>query len=462
MTYHIDTQVKCFSDHKADNSVPIYLVEKSKYKKWIKEQDDFMQRYCKTIGLGSKVNIALIPAKTGKFYKAVSVFKNKNMFVLASLVEDLIDGDYHLDASCTKDFDEQVYLGFALGMYSFDVYKNNKKSKIKLFLPQEYQYIVDIAVSVYFVRDMINLPAQDMRPDVLSTIMKQFSTKFDARFNEILGKDLLDSNYPGVYHVGKGSHQTPRLMTLEWGDKNHPTVSIIGKGVCFDTGGLDLKSLQGMSIMHKDMAGAANAMGLAYLIMNNNVPVHMRLTIPAVENAIGGACYHPSDIIRMRNGKTVQITSTDAEGRLIIADALTEESKHNPDLLVDYTTLTGASRVALGTEVSAFFTRNSELANHIYRSGINVEDPAWRMPLVDNYRRWLKSDFADMLNSSYTPYGGSIIAALFLDEFVSDKLLNWVHFDMMAWNTMYSPGRPIGGEAMCLRTMYDVILNHIV
>jgi len=262
--------------------------------------------------------------------------------------------------------------------------------------------------------------------------------------------------YPAIFTVGRASYNSPRLIDIQWGDKKAPKLTLVGKGVCFDTGGLNLKPNNGMLLMKKDMGGAAHVLGLAKMIMQANLPVCLRVLIPAVENAISGDSFRPGDIITMRNGKTVEITDTDAEGRLILADALVEACSEKPDLLIDFATLTGAARVAVGTEIAALFTNNDILAKSIASFAQQNNDPIWRMPLYRDYLRLLDSQVADMTNCANTSYGGAITAAVFLQEFL-DAEIPWMHFDIMAWNVLPRPGHPVGGEAMGLRAVFEYL-----
>ncbi|MEM9103783.1 MAG: leucyl aminopeptidase family protein, partial [Pseudomonadota bacterium] len=289
-----------------------------------------------------------------------------------------------------------------------------------------------------------------------SEATKSLADSFGADFIEIKGDDLLKQNYPLIYTVGKASVDEPRLLKLRWGDDSNPLLGLVGKGVCFDSGGLDLKSAAGMRWMKKDMGGAAHVLGLASFIMANKLPVCLEVLIPAVENAVSGNAFRPGDVIVARNGKSVEIDNTDAEGRLVMADALAELSEKKPDLLIDFATLTGAARVAVGTEVAAFFSNNDTTSHNLYKAAKRVEDDIWRLPIHHAYFDHIKSTIADVVNCSSGGYGGAITAALFLNEFV-EKKCDWLHFDMMAYNMRSRPGRPKGGEAMGLRGVCEFL-----
>ena len=310
--------------------------------------------------------------------------------------------------------------------------------------------------AITLVRDLINTPAEDMMPEQLAAAVLALGQTFNADVTQIIGDDLLRQNYPVIHIVGRASTHAPRLIDLRWGDPTHPKLTLIGKGVCFDSGGLDLKPANGMRLMKKDMGGAAHAIGLAQLIMSTGLPVRLRLLVAAVENAVSGNAFRPGDVVRSRQGISIEIDNTDAEGRLILCDALADAATDQPDLMVDFATLTGAARVAVGTEVPAFFTTSDALAQALMDAAVQQHDPIWRLPLHRPYRQMLDSKIADIANSASSPFGGAITAALFLQEFVPDSL-HWVHFDLMAWNNRNRPGRPEGGEAMGLRAVFECL-----
>jgi leucyl aminopeptidase len=316
--------------------------------------------------------------------------------------------------------------------------------------------VENIVESTYLVRDLINTPAEDMGPLELSETAMRLSEEFHAQFDQIVGEDLLDEMYPAVFTVGRGSYSSPRLLDLQWGDLNSPKLTLVGKGVCYDTGGLDIKTGGSMRLMKKDMGGAAHVLGLARMIMKANLPVRLRVLIPAVENSVSGDAYRPGDVITMRNGKTVEVDNTDAEGRLVLADALVEASSEKPDLLIDFATLTGAARVAVGTEIAAMFTNNDKLAECVAASAEHEKDPVWRMPLHQSYLKLLKSKIADIANCARGGYAGAITAALFLQQFI-DQEITWLHFDVMGWNVADRAGHPEGGEAMGLRAVFSYL-----
>ena len=323
---YISTKLDCFTENKKSQSEPIYLIKEDNLENWLSQQTQFVQKLAKKFNFSEGSSPLIISDSNGNTQKIVCLI-TEDMFSIANLSKQLATGDYHIEYS---DFDdlELYYIGFALGSYNFTNYSPKKvnKNQVKLFLSKEYQKIIPQLEANYLVRDMISTPAQDMGPAEISQIIKQIANQFSAGFDEVVGQELADQGYMGIYSVGKGSHRPPRLVRLNWGDEKNPKISIVGKGVAFDTGGLDIKPAAGMKLMHKDMGGSANAIALAYMIMKHNLPVCLSLVIPTVENAIDAKSYRPSDIIKMKNGTTVEVTNTDAEGRLILAEPLHDES----------------------------------------------------------------------------------------------------------------------------------------
>jgi leucyl aminopeptidase len=306
------------------------------------------------------------------------------------------------------------------------------------------------------VRDLVNTPAEDMGPQELSDIAREQAELFGGEFDEWVGDDLLAQGFPAIHAVGRAAARPPRLIEINWGNPKHPRLAIVGKGVCFDTGGYDIKSAEGMRLMKKDMGGAAHAIALARLVMQRKLPVRLQMLVPAVENAIAGNAYRPGDVVRTRKGLTVEIGNTDAEGRVILCDAITYAVEQKPKTLVDFATLTGAARVALGPELPAMFCNDEALARRLLAASREVDDPIWRMPLWHNYRRLFDSEIADFNNSSRAGFAGAIVAALFLDNFVPGDIA-WAHFDTYAWNDASRPGRPLGGEAQGLRAVLQAL-----
>jgi leucyl aminopeptidase len=305
-------------------------------------------------------------------------------------------------------------------------------------------------------RDLINTPAEDMGPPELAEAAQTLAAKHGARYRVIVGDELLELNYPAIHMVGRAAAKAPRLIDFVWGNENAPKLTLVGKGVCFDTGGLDLKPSGGMRMMKKDMGGAATLLGLASAIMEAKLPVRLRVMVPAVENAVAGNAFRPLDIIKTRKGMTVEVGNTDAEGRLILCDALYEACNERPTLLIDMATLTGAARTALGPELPALFANDDAVADELLRFGLNESDPLWRLPLWKPYRQMIVSPIADLNNVSESSFAGAITAALYLDAFVTPGT-PWIHIDTYAWNQKSRPGRPEGGEALAMRALYALI-----
>ncbi len=372
-----------------------------------------------------------------------------------------------------KDRAEQAALGWGLNGYAFDRYRHTKSKKDAPDTPDANTILVwpetvDVATvlsalhAIWLVRDLINTPASDMGPAELAFAARDMAEERGAEVSVIEGEALLDAGYPAIHAVGRASAQAPRLIDIVWGDTSAPKVTLVGKGVCFDSGGLDLKSASGMKLMKKDMGGSALVLGLAAMIMDAKLPIRLRVLVPAVENSIDGSAMRPLDVVPTRKGLTIEIGNTDAEGRVVLADALAEAVTDTPDLIIDCATLTGAARVALGTEVPALFCNDDEMAAGILANSALVSDPLWRMPLWQGYNSQVDGKVADVTNAPEGGYGGAITAALFLERFVqpdSGEAPAWAHIDMMAWNTTSRAGRPEGGEAMGMRALFSYLVE---
>jgi len=382
---------------------------------------------------------------------------------LAALPARLPPGRYRLDPEPdTPRAASWAALGWTLAGYVFDRYKSSapRRDVPALVWPSlaDRGWVARCAEATRLVRDLVNLPAADLGPAELAGAAETLAARFGASCRTIVGDGLLAENYPAIHTVGRAAStaRRPRLIDLTWGDPTAPRVTLVGKGVCFDSGGLDLKPSASMKLMKKDMGGAAHVLGLALMIMDAKLPVRLRVLIPAVENAVSAEAMRPLDVLTTRKGLTVEIGNTDAEGRLILADALTEAARETPDLLIDIATLTGAARTALGPDLPALFCNDEALAAAILAAGQAEADPLWRLPLHAPYRRLLDSKVADIASVSDGPYAGAITAALFLQEFVGPTLA-WAHLDVMAWNGTARPGRPEGGEALALRALFAAI-----
>ncbi|MBC6416443.1 MAG: leucyl aminopeptidase family protein [Rhodospirillales bacterium] len=375
----------------------------------------------------------------------------------AGLAAALPDGCYRLRGGLDPRTEGQCALGWLLAGYRFERYKAAEPGGAQLVWPAgcERAEVERLAGAVALVRDLINTPAEDMGPSALGGIAEDLGRTYGAEVTSWVGKDLLDGNFPMVHTVGRAAEDPPRLVALRWGSAG-PHLALVGKGVCFDSGGLDIKTAEGMKLMKKDMGGAAHALGLARLIMDARLLLRLTLVLPIVENAIAGNAFRPLDVLTARDGSSVEVGNTDAEGRLILADAIAYACESKPDLLIDFATLTGAARVALGTEVPALFTNDDWVAERWQAFGIKEKDPVWRLPLHRDYRRHLDSNIADIHSTGEDSFGGAITAALFLQHFLPEEQA-WAHLDLMAWNRSARPGRPLGGEAMGLRAAYAMI-----
>lgn len=394
-----------------------------------------------------------LPARDGGLGAVLYVRDGEaNPFVYARLPGKLPKGRYQIEGCSDAAQLEALALGWCFAQYQLTKYRSRRRTARKLVWPKELDKtrVRQIAEATFLVRDLVNIPAEDMGPDGLEATARDLADKHGAAIGVITGDALLDAGYPAVHAVGRAAAVEPRLIDLRWGPEDAPKVTLVGKGVCFDTGGLDLKNADGMLLMKKDMGGAAHVLALGDLVMGRGLPVRLRVLVPAVENAIGPNAMRPSDVLQTRKGLTVEVGNTDAEGRLILADALAEAVSEKPDVLIDYATLTGAARVALGADVPAMFSTDDALAAGLLEGSARAFDPIWRMPLVDDYDRYLDGSISDIKNVGGGRYGGAITAALFLRRFVG-KRQSWAHFDLMAYNRENRPGRPKGGEAMGLR-----------
>jgi leucyl aminopeptidase len=373
-------------------------------------------------------------------------------FLVGALPNILPEGVYRFEKGGPDT--AKAALAWALGAYGYDRYRK-LPSRALLAAEGGASAVAPVAEGVYMARDLINAPANDMGPKQLQKAAEKLARRHDARLKIIRGGKLR-KNFPLIHAVGMGSRRAPRLIDLRWGDKADPALTLVGKGVCFDSGGLDLKPPNAMAIMKKDMGGGANALGLAHMIMASGLKVRLRVLIPAVENAVSGRAFRPGDVFTSRKGLSVEIGNTDAEGRLVLADALTLADETPPDLLVSLATLTGAARVALGPDLPPFYTHDDELADEVQRSATATGDPVWRLPLWAPYDDWLKSSIADLNHITSQPFAGSVTAALFLNRFV-ELTRRYAHFDIFGWTPESRPARPKGGEAQAIRGLFDLL-----
>jgi len=438
--------------------IAVSLIPETDYDSWFANLATFSQNIVQS-QQAKKRGFALLCDSEGR-NTALVVFVDyeKDFFIAGDVATSIPAQHYVLDPDLDPAIAQRFAISWALSCYQFTRYKDATSELASLGIESTSvrEQAEHFAQAIFLTRDLINTPASDMMPENLSEHMQALAQQFGGEFTEVVGDDLLTQNYPTIHAVGRASVHAPRLLDLRWGDQQAPKVTLVGKGVCFDSGGLNLKPGNFMRLMKKDMGGAAHVLGLARLIMAQNLPVQLRVMVPAVENAVSSNAFRPGDVITTRPGTTVEIDNTDAEGRLVLCDALSEADSENPEIIIDFATLTGACRVALGTEVPGFFTNNETVATELFARAVDQQDPIWRLPLHKPYTDMLKSQVADTLNSSASGMGGAITAALYLQKFVSDTQA-WVHFDVMAWNDRKQPGRPIGGEAFGIRAVYEYL-----
>lgn len=444
-------------------AVALVPLRKGKLDEWLAGQPGWYRNWSQSTNFtGEAGTTCLVPDPEGRLGQVlVGLGEEDDPWAFAGLPAKLPPGAYRLAGGLEPKAATWAALGWVLATYSFSRYKTrNGRDWPKLAWPEgaDRGHVQRCATATALVRDLINTPAADMGPADLASAAEQLAAQHGAAVRVTVGEGLLAENFPAIHAVGRaaGKGREPRLIDLTWGDDKAPRVTLVGKGVCFDTGGLDLKASSNMKLMKKDMGGAAHVLGLASMIMSARLPVRLRVLVPAVENSVSGESMRPLDVLKTRKGVTVEVGNTDAEGRLILCDALWEACRDKPALLIDVATLTGAARTALGVDLPALFSNNDLLAGDILRNGEAEHEPLWRLPLHKPYRRMLDSKVADLNNVSDGPYAGAITAGLFLQEFVPAGI-PWAHLDIMAWNPSARPGRPDGGEAMALKALFATV-----
>jgi leucyl aminopeptidase len=444
-----------FYETQPDKAIPLFLLTTMLY-----EQETFtlQERNCFATRqfTGKLGDVCLIRDNEGLVTKAyVGAGEGNQVLALANAATRLPAGCFQPQQSLSRTAEVM----WSLAQYRFCAYKKQEcLPRVLVVKKENLAAIIAESKAVFLVRDLINTPTNDLGPEELALVLSDLAKEFGAKFHQWVGDELIAAKFEAIHTVGRASAQAPRLLSLSWGSPSHPHVCLIGKGVCFDSGGLDIKPCDGMRLMKKDMGGAAHAIGLAQWIMSQKLPVYLQVYIPAVENSIGPDSFRPGDVIRMYNGLTVEVANTDAEGRLVLAEAMAKACEEKPDLLIDFATLTGAARVAVGTEIAAMFSNDDRLAQAITDSALAVDDPVWRLPLFAAYEPLIDSTIADLSNLPTSPLAGAITAALFLQHFVA-KSLPWLHFDIMAWNPSSKPGKPEGGEAMALRALMHYLVK---
>jgi len=440
-------------------AIPIHLVDKDGLEAFLKGRTAGQRAVLAAHKFKAEGHsLVILPEGDGWSVAAgVADASSLSSWCLARLAEGLPAGTYRLASGDPG----QAPLGWVTGQYRFERYLSEPKEEgARILLTGEAKAIPAVlaeAEATALVRDLVNTPAEDMGPAQLEARAEALARSHKLHLKVTRG-DTLEHEFPMVHMVGRAAARShaPRMIELEWGDPSHPRVAVIGKGVCFDSGGLDIKPSSGMLLMKKDMGGAAHALALAGLIMDANLPVRLHLLIPAVENAVAGNAFRPGDVLKSRAGISVEIGNTDAEGRLILGDALARAGEEKPELVLDFATLTGAARVAVGPDLPALFARRDETAQALIEAGLAADDPCWRLPLHDGYREYLKSDIADINNAGSSGFAGASTAALFLDRFVP-KDIDWAHFDTFAWRPASKPGRPKGGDALGLRAAWRML-----
>jgi leucyl aminopeptidase len=444
--------------------IPLHAVTSAGFEQFLSDVSPDIVPWLKATGFaGREGDLVFVPGENDRLAAAVlGLGPGRDPHALALFSERLPAGFYALGTVPSEFSGARAAYAWAIGAYSFDRYRSRStdspKKLPRLVLDGDVDAagVMRAAEGVFFARDLINTPANDMGPDELEEAAQSLAKRFGANLSVIRGEELLAENYPMIHAVGRGSARAPRLLDLGWGEGTSPKVTIVGKGVCFDSGGLDIKSAAGMATMKKDMGGGACALGLAQMIMDANLPLRLRVLVPAVENSISGTAFRPGDILSSRKGFSVEIGNTDAEGRLVLADALTTADGDSPDLLICLATLTGAARVATGMELPPFFTDDEDLAAELARHAAQEHDPMWRLPLWRSYEPAIESPVADLNNAPEYGLAGAITAALFLDRFVT-RAKSFAHFDIPGWIDRPKPGRRKGAEANAIRAIHALI-----
>ena len=441
------------------NAVPIHAIRAADWKGWIERHSETLRRLATALDFQAQnARIMLAPATDGSIERVLfGVGDKANVNVMGALAQHLPAGDYRI-AFAPREFDAtSIAVAWGLGAYAFDRYKKRKRPAPRLVAPEgaDMEEAGRIVEASWLARDLVNTPTNDMGPEALHAAAAKVARECGAEIEAIVGDDLLKQNYPLLHAVGRAAAEAPRLLHLSWGAEDAPRVALVGKGITFDTGGLDIKPAAGMRMMKKDMGGAAHALALGQLVMQSKINVRLDVFLAVAENSIASNAFRPGDVIASRKGLTVEIDNTDAEGRLVLADALTRACEDQPALLLDFATLTGAARTALGPDIPPFYTGEEALAAEFAAASLAANDPIWRMPLSDAYDGDMDTPIADLKNTGDGAMAGSIYGALFLRRFVTVPA--WAHFDIFAWAPKEKPGRPQGGEAQALRASYRVI-----
>lgn len=447
---------------KSGTSVPLYAVTPAMLEGALTGPLEPHAKWVKAVGFtGGAGKVQMLPGADGSVAGVLfGLGGNDDPFAYAALTAALPQGSYALALRPPGSDGNHIALGWAMGAYAYARLKSQDKPKIypQLVWPEDADraHVLRVAHGLFMARDLVNAPANELGPEELASAAERLARDHGATFSTVVGRDLIAQNYPMIWGVGAGSSRLPRLVDIRWGNAKHPRVTLVGKGVCFDSGGLDIKPAAAMLTMKKDMGGAAGVLAIAHMVMDAKLPVALRVLIPAVENSVSGDAYRPGDVLTSRKGLTVEVGNTDAEGRLVLADALCEADSEAPELLICMATLTGAARIATGFDLPPFFAQDDKLAGELAAASEREADAMWRFPLWRGYRDLIDSKIADLTNNPGSPNAGAITAALFLSCFV-EKTKAFAHFDIAAWNDRAKPGRPIGGEAQAVRAIYGML-----
>ncbi len=438
------------------HALPLHVLDRGQFAAWRERQPAAVVAWLEAQRFtAAPATLALLPGADGIAGAVIGVGDRADAYSYAHAPFALPEGSvWQVAGELDAITEANLHLGWGLGSYRFARYRKPQRAPAQLAATPAPE-VADLIAASLRVRDWVNTPTEDMGPQQLEDAARALADAHGARIEAITGDDLLQQNFPAIHAVGRASHRAPRLIVLRWGQDDHPHVALVGKGVCFDTGGLDLKPADGMRNMKKDMGGAAHALALAGLVMAQRLPVRLTLLIPAVENAVGPDAFRPGEVIATRKGLSIEIDNTDAEGRVILCDALTYASEQQPEIVLDFATLTGAARIALGPDLPALFSNDDSLAQQWLQAGDDTRDPVWRMPLWRPYLRYLHSNIADLANAG-SRMAGAVTAALYLERFIAEGQ-KWAHLDVYAWNDGERPGRPAGGEALALRSAWAML-----
>ena len=455
---------KCFLTKSRTQNITIELISPKEFKKWLSKQDKVLKKSITESSFeGKQGQVYLAQDKKGQIKKAIAGSSDPfSLYDFSHIANKL---KQHLSAPTLKKASfsikasknaEQACIGWAIACYNFDNYKDNNQTYPSLVWPKGVNKtrVNSTAEAIYIIRDLVNTPANDMGPAELEKASRELAKNHKATI-KVTGDKVLKTDFPLIFAVGDSSPRRPRLIDIKWGNPKHPKVTLVGKGVCFDTGGLDLKPSQYMALMKKDMAGAAHVLALARMIMGIKLPIRLRVLIPAVENSVSGCAFRPGDVFNTRKGLKVENKNTDAEGRLILADALTYACEEKPDLVIDFCTLTGSARAALGPDIPAIFSNMDKIGDELEAVSYKSEDPLWRMPLWQPYRKMIESDIGDIVNSAGVP-GDLIYSALFLESFLKNDT-DWIHLDIFSWTNSGKPGRPKGAADTGMRAVFSYL-----